>query len=481
MKRRDLIRIAVAATSATIVGRSLSACSADGGSQSAGELTYWDWYVSQAPWVENEIKLFEGAHSGSTVKKTTQVTDKYPDLLALAVRSDTTPSVFMLPKVPVIPEQVKQGWLLPLDKWADDKWKSRFPEGAFVEGVNVFDGKVYSAPFSAPAPSLQLYCHHGVFREAGLTESNGDIKLPKTWDDVTKAAETITKKSGGKVFGLGFGNSQNFALAWWIELFTRGAGSAGGTNTVDYRVGKWTYHSDRNYADFLDLFMDWKSNEFIYPNSMSISDEQSRAFFSQGKFGMTVGGVWNQAAWTENKFTEYSLVTLPSPTGTPQALFYGPPGGAFIGVSAKAKDPDKAFEWFDWLYSKDAGKRWVERGLGLSVYPENNDPALVKFAPFAQYVAISKMALVGPIPAVRNPDVAKVSVSAVKPDINDVAAGIYTGQIKNIGTALSELQDRLNSALSDAIKAAADKGAKVSADDYVFSDWDPTKPYKNTK
>lgn len=479
MHRRTLMKAAVAAAFAPLAP-ALAACGSDDESSSGAQVTSWDWLVSQAAWMDQEIKLFQEAHGGTSIKKTTQVTDKYPDLISLAVRSDTAPDVFQLPRTPAIEEQVSGGWLLPLDKWADSAWKARFGTGWFSEGGNIFSGKTYSAPFNGAGSNLQLYVHHGLFKEAGLTNGDGSVKLPKTWDDVTRAAEAITSKSGGKAFGLGFGNSGNFALAWWIELFTRGAGAVGGTNTLDYRVGKWTYGSDRNYADFLGLFLDWKKRGFIFPTSMSISDEQSRAFFAQGKFGMIVNGVWSQSAWTESKFTDYSLVTLPSPTETPQGYFYYGPGSSsrMFGISAKTKNPDTAFAWLDWLYSKDAGRRWVEAGLGLSVYPENNDPSLVKFAPFAQYVATSTTNLAGPDPKLRNPEVAKVKVDAVKPDVNDVAAGLYTGQLKDVGAALRDLEGRLNKAQSDAVAAAASAGAKVSDADFVFADWDPTKPYE---
>lgn len=36
----------------------------------------------------------------------------------------------------------------------------------------------------------------------------------------------------------------------------------------------------------------------------------------------------------------------------------------------------------------------------------------------------------------------------------------------------------MNEAQAKAIEAAVAKGAKVSADDYVFAGWDPTKPFK---
>jgi ABC-type glycerol-3-phosphate transport system substrate-binding protein len=475
MQRRTLIKAAVAAAFTP----ALAACGSDDKAAAGSQLASWDWMVSQADWMDNEIKLFQAAHGGNTIRKTTQVTDKYPDLFALAARSGTAPDVFQIARTPTIQEQVSNGWLLPLDKWATESWKSKFGPGWFGEGGNTFGGKTYSAPFNGAGSNLQLYCHHGLFKQAGLANADGSPQLPKTWDDVTRAAEAITSKSGGKAFGLGFGNSQGGALSWLTEIFTRGAGSVGGTNNLDYRVGKWTYSTDRNYADFIGLLLDWKKRGFIFPTAMSASDEQARAFFSQGKFGMIVNGVWSQAAWKESKFTDYSLVTLPTPTATPQGYFYYGQGSSarMFGISAKTANPDEAFAWLDWLYSKEAGQRWVKAGLGLSAYAENNDPSLIDFAPFAQYVATSTTNLPGPDPILRNPELAKVKVDAVKPDINDVLAGLYTGQLKDVGKALSELDGRLNKAQEDGVAAAAKAGAKVSMTDYVFADWDPTKPY----
>src|SRR5581483_8339199 len=115
----------------------------------------------------------------------------------------------------------------------------------------------------------------------------------------------------------------------------RGAGSPGGAYDKDYRTGKYTQGTDRNYQDFINLLLEWKQRGYIYPDSASITDEISRAYFERGKFGMLPGGVWNQVEWTQHKFTDYSLVTLLSPTETPKGYFYYTPGGTMFAASGK--------------------------------------------------------------------------------------------------------------------------------------------------
>jgi ABC-type glycerol-3-phosphate transport system substrate-binding protein len=482
--RRDFVKTATTTAGAATLGGTLAACggaSGTGSSSSTVTIKYWDWWVSQAPWVDNEIKLFQKAHPNIQIKKTTQSSDKYANLYALAVKSQNAPDVAMVPLNPKTVIQVSQDWFMPVDKWANSAWKARFPEGVLHDGTNTFKGKLYSAPLTGNSAWVQLYINNKVFRDAGLVNGDGSVKIPKTWDDVTQFADTITKKSNGQAYGLGFGNGGGNVFWFWMQVFILGAGCPGGAYDLDRRVGKYTYGTDRNYTDFMTLMKEWKTRGYFYPNSMSITDEVARAYFERGKFGMTVGGVWNQAEWTQHNFTDYSLTSLIAPTETPKGYFPATPGssgdGVFVGISSQTKHSDEAWAWFDWLYSIEAGKRFVQMGEDISIFPQNNDPAQIKFKPFAQYVALSKLVLNEPDPNVRNPQTANVELQAVKPDMGDIMAGYYTGQIKDIHAAFLDLQTRMQKAQDDAIKQAQQKGYKVSAADYTFPDWDLTKPY----
>src|SRR5260370_334471 len=98
MNRRDFLQLAAAATVGTgALGGLLAACGGPA-STSKGTVTlaYWDWWQSQAPWVDNEIKLFQQANPSIKIKKTTQMFNNYHYLFALAAKSSKLPHAAMI-------------------------------------------------------------------------------------------------------------------------------------------------------------------------------------------------------------------------------------------------------------------------------------------------------------------------------------------------------------------------------------------------
>lgn len=460
-------------------GATAAPTTAGGAPSLSGTVTHWDTWQSQSAYIDNEVKLFQEA-TGLTLERTQQQTGAYEDLITLGSRSGDMPDTRFLGDGPPFNEQVANGWLRPVNDLIDEEWLRTFPPYSFVEGINMIDGKIYSAPFeSNAAPWIYLFINNQVFRDAGLVDSNGDVLIPKSWDDVTNYAKTINEKSANKVYGLGFGTAAFNLFSWWWTVFCTGESPTAGFN-IDYRTGKYTMSSDPLAKEFLEQMVAWRDAGLFYPSSMTIDDETARIHFLQGKFGMTVGGVWNQPGWAKDGFTDYSITTMLTKKGDdPKAFFYSSPGGRFWVMNAEPKNPDGALAWWKWLYSKDAGARYAQEfAIGLSVFPEANDPSKIKDQNFANYVAAAEgKQIPGPQPGVRNPDISKVTPDAVKPDAGDIVAGVFTDQIKDIPGALKKLEDGMNASLAKAVDAAAAAGAKVSMADYVFEGWDPSKPF----
>ncbi|MBI2953004.1 MAG: extracellular solute-binding protein [Chloroflexi bacterium] len=483
ISRTILVVLSLVIVSSILLAGCTSGASGGTGGGNGQQVTieYWDWWVTQSPTIDKEIKLFEEAHPNIKIKKTTQVVDKYPELLQLAMKSGTAPDVFLIPEQPKRLEQIQQGWLLPLNKWATKEWQAQFPEGSFAEGDNVVDGKIYSVPYEGTAPWLQLYINTKLFKQAGLVDDKGNVKVPQTWDDVRSSAKAITQSVGGKAFGYGFGNKQKFILPWQLWM-TQTSGATDAGSGMDTRTGQYVWGTNPVYGNWIKFFIGMKDDGSIVPNAMSMDDEMARAYFADGKFGMLVGGVWNQAGWakTHPEFKDYMVAPLPRDAmAKDQTYFYRVPGGWGWGISSKTKHPEEAWLWFNWLNSKDAAVRWVKAGQGLRVQPDANK---VEYAPtpqFAQYMQTAADVKLAPAPSLKHPEMASVKEQQTLPNIQNILEGVYTGQIKDYKEALSDLESRQNAELQRAIKDAQQRGVKVDPNWWKVPNWDPTKDYQN--
>lgn len=489
ISRRSMLR----ATALTAAVAALSACGPStkaGQEQTSGAagvpgtpgtttIQHWDWWVTQGPTIDNEIKLFEAKNPSIKVVKTTQVTDQYPNLLQLAVKANTAPDVLLIPSTPDLVEQIGQNWLKPLNEWATDKWQAGFPSDSFAEGSNVFGGKVYSAPYDGPAPWLQLYLNNTVFKNAGLVDANGKARVPQNWDDVRGMAQTITKAGSGNFFGWGFGDKQQFVLPWQLMMCQR-SGTPDAQTSFDLRTGHYTWASNPVFADWIKFFTGMKSDGSIISQAMSIDDEQARVQFATGKFGMLIGGVWVQSGWqqTNPDFSDYTVAALPYNGSKPTSFFYRTPGGVGFGLSGETKLGDAAWSWFEWLNSPDAAIRWVQAGQGLRVFPQANKPDYAKTEPYREYmnVALNGTRL-APAPSLVHPTMSQVKPQSTLPDIQGILEGIYTGQIADAKSALQDLQSRQDAAQAAAIKDAQSRSVKVDPAWWTVTDWNLTEDY----
>ena len=71
-------------------------------------------------------------------------------VLPLGIRNGSAPDTFNLPLGMEPSVAVAEGWMQPIEDFIPDfeTWKKAYPDGAFVEGINVFGGKTYGYPYS---------------------------------------------------------------------------------------------------------------------------------------------------------------------------------------------------------------------------------------------------------------------------------------------------------------------------------------------
>ncbi|GGS21212.1 extracellular solute-binding protein [Streptomyces griseoviridis] len=224
--------VASLALAATACGGSDSGDSADG----PVTITYWDTSnaTNEAPTYKALVEEFEAAHKDIKVDFVNVPFDQAQNKFDTAAGSKGAPDV-LRSEVGWTPAFAKKGFFLPLDgteALADqDKFQSSLIEQA------TYEGKVYGVPLVTD--TLALVYNKALFEKAG-------VDVPKTWDDLKKAAATIKEKTGVDGY-------QGSTAGYYGQPFLYGEG----TDTVDAEGKKITVASaeaKKAYRTWLGLF-----------------------------------------------------------------------------------------------------------------------------------------------------------------------------------------------------------------------------------
>ena len=264
-----------------------------------------------------------------------------------------------------------------------------------------------------------------------------------------------------------------------------GAGGSGGNSpdsNINWKTGQFNYTSDQ-YLAAVDLLLGLKSDNSVFPGSLSLNAPQARAQMPQGVAGMILQGPWNIPQWQrEAPGFKFGVASQPVPnSGAPVPLGYGPGGSNQLWVYAKSPNKQIAADIFHYLGTLEGQTAWgtISDGADSPIFPRANE--LAKLSPPAKQAEalFGQQLRLMPDPRVRNAETAQVylELKNLTPDFGQTLQGIYTGQLRDSKAAMKDLQDRSEAELERAIKAAVDKGAKVARDDWKFTAYDPNRDF----
>jgi len=432
---------------------------------------------------------YEEAHPNITVEYDALPWTEVNRIVPLGVQNGDAHDVFAKPQEIPAGQMVAEGWVAPLDDIIPnfEEWKNRFPYGTFIEGVHIFDGKLYVYPLTSSKRYWSMTFYNAdVLEKAGYDLANERL----TWDDYRAAAKKVTEQGQGQYYGVIMAGKNGGNMSTIVRNLGRMAGApAGGSlgfEDIDWRTGEFQYASDQ-YLAAIDLLLALKADGSIFPGSLSLSTAEARGRFPQGIAGMILQGPWNIPQWqTDSPDFRFGLASQPVPNdGSSVPLTYEENGSNASWVYADSPYKQIAGDMFSYMGS-------VEGQVALMAATGGNLRALV---PEAVEIATNTVELdpvadtalklydeqmrMGPIVTVRNADAAQVALERrpVTPDLGDLMSGIMSEQIDDPKAAMQDLEDRSNAELERALKAAQDKGAQVSRDDFVFANWDPTENY----
>ena len=401
-------------------------------------------------------------------------------VVPLGVRNGNAPDVFQVPQEIPIAEAVREGWVRPIDDLIPNfpAWQAGFPPVSFVEGVNVFNGRVYTFPRSTSRRAgIVNYFNRAYLEEAGYNPA----ETPLTWDTLRDAARKVTENGQGQYYGIILVGKQVGRWEQYVRNMGRLAGSSAGPDDIDYRTGEYVYTSD-GYLAAIELLLALRDDGVVFPGSMSLNDPQARAQMPQGVAGMIFEGEFTLPIWVrDNPDFEFGVSPIPTPSASFTPMGYQNTGTNHQWLYAESKLPEVAAEIFTYLGSEAGQLAFVSitGGSDPSVFDSVNQRAPVDERMRTVYGIYEKYMRLCPDVRIKNPETSQVYLRLQRPtpSFGEIVQGIYTGQLEDPKQAMQDLQDRQDQALDEAIEAARRDGANVSRDDYVFPNWDPTTDY----
>lgn len=434
-------------------------------------------------------EAYHAAHPNITIQYDPLPWTEINQIVPLGVQSGDAHDIFALPQEVPASQAVAEGWVAPIDDLIPnfEEWKARFPLGSFIDGVHTFDGRTYTFPqTSSKRYWTMLFSNTTIMEQAGYDLANERL----TWDQYREAARKVTEQGQGQYYGVMIGGKSADRFGSIVRNFGRMAGaSAGGSlgfEDIDWRTGDFVYTSDQ-YKAAVELLVAINSDGSIFPGAMSLSAPEAWSQFPQGVAGMLLEGPWVIPQWQRDAPDfKFGIYSQPLPNGDPIVpMTYEETGSNQLWVYANSDYKQIAGDMFSYIGSVD-GQVAIMAATGgnlRAMVPEAVEiaQASVELDPIAS-TALSlydEQLRLGPMVTIRNPAAAAIAAERqpLSPDLGTLVQGILTGQVSDIDSALEDLQSRANAELDRAIAAAKDKGAEVTRDDFIFSDWDPTQEY----
>jgi multiple sugar transport system substrate-binding protein len=381
--------------------------------------------------------------------------DNYAQSLDLAFSTNEAPDIFKdASSAGVFTKLLPLGYLEPLDSYMKDDFKKRFGDSAFLEGVNMHGGKIYSLP--ATGTSTRLIYNKGIFEKAGIKE------VPKSMDDVVKYSKIITDKLKGEgIYGFAMNlKSPSSAFSRSIDfMVTRSGGYKAG---YDFVNGKYDFTS---YKPLLESLKTMFAEGSMFPGCEALDIDPLRTQFAAGKIGMYISYLHAEPGVYENQFPtkeNWDVAQLPTVDGTVKGA-QNLQAGTWLVMSSKSKAKDKAWKVMEYLYGDQFLTEYQAAGLGLCVVPSVIETAkkapIVEKRPELAFTEFDKI--------IPNPPM------GVKPEGKDmyaVFAEVLFGKTE-ADKAIEDLNTRYNAALD---KAEQDGNTKR----IQYKDYDALNPSK---
>lgn len=287
-------------------------------------------------------KTWSTKYPGSTLKITHIDWPELTTRLNTALQSDTPPDVVEVGNTQAA-AYTSVGAFTDLTSKMSQLGANIGPK-SFVES-GIWEGKNYAVPYYWG--SRYIFYSKKAFKDAG-------IAVPTTLDQFNQAAVTLKQKQAGNSKYSGFwlpGQDWRNGISW---IF------ANGGNIATQEGGKWVGQlSSPGSIKGLTQWQNLAKNATVAPKDGK--DAEPWTSFNNGEAAMFMAPGWAGGSVDKSKTSDLGGFALPGTDGGAAPVFAG---GSDLGIAAKSKNQDQAFDLLKLMYSDDYQKLLAQNGLG---------------------------------------------------------------------------------------------------------------------
>jgi raffinose/stachyose/melibiose transport system substrate-binding protein len=364
--RTSVARTSVLTLSAALSATCLAACSS-GTNANSGDGLRVSAVATDRAGTEAVIKAFKQKNPGVEITTAYADTDQYQGTLRTQLSSGTAPDVFFAWPGNGNPGAIEV--LAPTGYIADlsgRSWTSQIPSG--IKPVTQVNGKTYIVP-------LTFVGIGALYNKKALDDVGA--KIPTTWSQVLTFCDAAKAK-----------DKVAFALGNQTDWITQLVDYALVPTTVYAKTPDFDQKMKAGSATFagsgwktaMDKYLEMNKRGCFSKDPLGTSFETSVSQLAKGDAvaAIQVTSTLNQLKSEAPQGAEFGLFPVPATDNPDETRMPGAAGGAFA-LNAKAKNPDLASKFIDFLATPEAMNLYAEATGNLPSVPNAQfkaDPAL---------------------------------------------------------------------------------------------------------
>jgi raffinose/stachyose/melibiose transport system substrate-binding protein len=317
-------------------------------------LTVWDQEVrgGQAKQIKQLNAAFQQKYPNVTIKRVAKSFEDLNKTLKLAVSGSKAPDVVEANQGrPVMGTLVKGGLLLPLDPYAKAfGWADRY--SSVLLDLNKFssDGKQFG--------SGNLYGLSQMGEIVGVFYNKKKVPQPPTTLDEFEKSLAEAKQQGD--IPIQFGNLDKWPGIHEYETVL--AKTAGKQQVRDFVFARDGASFDTpEFKAAADKLKSWADKGYFTPDFNGTGYDPAWQDFAKGKGRYLIAGTWVTADLADQMGKDVGFMVMPGTDASAEPVALGGESLPFA-VTSKAKNPDVAAAYIDFLTNGDAATVLAETG-----------------------------------------------------------------------------------------------------------------------